>query len=106
MGLLASQLSHPSTSLQRATTVVSSILGNSCADGHFSQASLSAHEGADRELESYLHLHLHLYLLNRGVLITPFHNMVLMSPASTTDDVTLHDRPFAAVDELFAPDES
>jgi hypothetical protein len=52
------------------------------------------------------YLHLHLYLLNRGVLITPFHNMVLMSPASTADDVTLHDRLFAAVDEWFAPDES
>ena len=56
-----------------------------------------AHQGADRQLESYLHL----YLLNRGVLITPFHNMVLMSPASTAADVALHDRLFtAAVDEL------
>ena len=26
---------------------------------------------------------LHLYLLNRGVLITPFHNMMLISPATT-----------------------
>jgi glutamate-1-semialdehyde 2,1-aminomutase len=56
-----------------------------------------AHQGADRQLESYLHL----YLLNRGVLITPFHNMVLMSPTSTAADVALHDRLFtAAVDEL------
>jgi glutamate-1-semialdehyde 2,1-aminomutase len=60
-----------------------------------------AHQGADRPLESYLHL----YLLNRGVLITPFHNMVLISPASTAVDVALHDRLFtAAVDELFAPE--
>jgi glutamate-1-semialdehyde 2,1-aminomutase len=59
-----------------------------------------AHASADRELESYLHL----YLLNRGVLITPFHNMVLMSPATTLDDVYLHDRLFtAAIDELIAP---
>ena len=26
---------------------------------------------------------LHLYLLNRGVLVTPFHNMMLVSPATT-----------------------
>jgi len=59
-----------------------------------------AHLGADRALESYLHL----YLLNRGVLITPFHNMVLLSPASTTADVALHDRLFTqAVDELLGP---
>jgi glutamate-1-semialdehyde 2,1-aminomutase len=59
-----------------------------------------AHQGADRQLEAYLHL----YLQNRGVLITPFHNMVLISPASTAADVALHDRLLTAgVDELFAP---
>jgi glutamate-1-semialdehyde 2,1-aminomutase len=63
----------------------------------------AAHEAVDRELESYLHL----FLLNRGVLITPFHNMVLMSPASTAADVALHDRLFsAAIDELLASDAS
>jgi glutamate-1-semialdehyde 2,1-aminomutase len=61
----------------------------------------AAHAGVDRELDSYLHL----YLLNRGVLMTPFHNMVLISPASTAADVALHDRLFsAAIDELLAPD--
>jgi glutamate-1-semialdehyde 2,1-aminomutase len=59
----------------------------------------AAHAGQDRELETYLHL----YLLNRDVLITPFHNMVLMSPASTRSDVALHEQLFgAAVDELIA----
>jgi glutamate-1-semialdehyde 2,1-aminomutase len=63
----------------------------------------AAHEGVDRELDSYLHL----YLLNRGVLITPFHNMVLISPALTAADVALHDQLFtAAIDELLAPDAS
>jgi glutamate-1-semialdehyde 2,1-aminomutase len=58
----------------------------------------SAHAGADRELESYLHL----YLLNRGVLITPFHNMVLISPATIAADVEQHAQHFtAAVKELF-----
>ena len=35
-----------------------------------------AHAAADPELERYLHLH----ALNRGVLLTPFHNMALMAP--------------------------
>jgi glutamate-1-semialdehyde 2,1-aminomutase len=32
---------------------------------------------------------LHLYLLNRGVLVTPFHNMMLVSPATTRAQVDL-----------------
>jgi glutamate-1-semialdehyde 2,1-aminomutase len=38
---------------------------------------------------------LHLYLLNRGVLITPFHNMALMCPATTEADVDRHTEVFA-----------
>jgi glutamate-1-semialdehyde 2,1-aminomutase len=33
---------------------------------------------------------LHLYLLNRGVLMTPFHMMALMSPATSEADVDAH----------------
>jgi glutamate-1-semialdehyde 2,1-aminomutase len=44
---------------------------------------------------------IHLYALNRGVLLTPFHNMALMSPATTGADVDRHSEVFAAaVDEL------
>ena len=51
----------------------------------------------DEELEEYLHL----YLANRGVLITPFHNMALMCPDTSADDVALHTHLFGqAVDEL------
>jgi glutamate-1-semialdehyde 2,1-aminomutase len=32
---------------------------------------------------------LHLYLLNRGVLVTPFHNMMLVSPATSHAQVDL-----------------
>jgi glutamate-1-semialdehyde 2,1-aminomutase len=39
----------------------------------------------DAELDEYLHL----YLMNRGVLITPFHNMALMCPATTEEQVEL-----------------
>jgi glutamate-1-semialdehyde 2,1-aminomutase len=47
--------------------------------------------GADPELEEYLHL----FLLNRGVLITPFHNMALISPATEAADVDRHTEAFA-----------
>jgi glutamate-1-semialdehyde 2,1-aminomutase len=47
--------------------------------------------GSDPELEEYLHL----FLLNRGVLITPFHNMALMSPATEREDVDRHTEAFA-----------
>jgi glutamate-1-semialdehyde 2,1-aminomutase len=46
---------------------------------------------ADTELEDYLHL----ALLNRGVLITPFHNMALMSPDTTETEVDRHTAAFA-----------
>ena len=45
----------------------------------------------DAELEDALHL----FLLNRGVMITPFHNMALMSPATTAADVDRHTDVFA-----------
>jgi glutamate-1-semialdehyde 2,1-aminomutase len=52
---------------------------------------------SDSELDAYVHL----YLMNRGVLITPFHNMALMCPATTAEDVDRHAEVFAdAVDEL------
>ena len=38
---------------------------------------------------------LHLFLLNRGVLITPFHNMTLCCPGTTADDVDRHGAAFA-----------
>lgn len=44
----------------------------------------------DHELESYLHL----AALNRGVLLTPFHNMALVSPSHTIDDVDRHTHVF------------
>ena len=44
---------------------------------------------------------MHLYALNRGILLTPFHNMALMSPATTEADVDRHTAVFReAVFEL------
>ncbi len=45
----------------------------------------------DFELERLLHL----YALNRGVLLTPFHNMALMCPETTAADIDHHTRIFA-----------
>jgi glutamate-1-semialdehyde 2,1-aminomutase len=52
---------------------------------------------ADPELDEYLHL----YLINRGILMTPFHNMALMCPATTAADADAHTAVFsAAADDL------
>ena len=51
----------------------------------------------DSELERFMHL----YALNRGILLTPFHNMTLMSPATSAADIDQHTEVFtAAVHEL------
>ena len=51
------------------------------------------------ELESYMHL----YALNRGILLTPFHNMALMTPFHGEHDVDLHTSVFTqCVDELMS----
>jgi glutamate-1-semialdehyde 2,1-aminomutase len=44
----------------------------------------------DAELDRYMHL----AALNRGVLMTPFHNMALMCPATSAPDVDLHTQVF------------
>ena len=53
--------------------------------------------GQDGELDPFIHL----YLLNRGILMTPFHNMALMSPSTSEEDADRHTEVFAAAaDEL------
>ncbi|NTU55618.1 MAG: aspartate aminotransferase family protein [Anaerolineales bacterium] len=52
----------------------------------------------DHELDRYMHL----FALNRGILMTPFHNMALISPETTREDVDYHTRVFReAVQSLF-----
>lgn len=52
---------------------------------------------ADPDLDEYLHL----YLVNRGILLTPFHNMALMCPDTSFADAEAHAAVFAdAADEL------
>jgi glutamate-1-semialdehyde 2,1-aminomutase len=45
----------------------------------------------DAELDRLVHL----YALNRGVLLTPFHTMALMSPSTRSADVDLHTKVFS-----------
>src|SRR3990170_1040632 len=47
-----------------------------------------ADAGKDSELDALIHL----YALNRGILLTPFHNMALISPYTTRRDVDRHTR--------------
>ena len=49
-----------------------------------------AHDAMDFELERFMHL----YAMNRGILLTPFHNMALMSPVTAKEDVDHHTRVF------------
>jgi glutamate-1-semialdehyde aminotransferase len=49
-----------------------------------------AADADDFELQQYLHLH----AINRGVLMTPFHNMALISPETTLEDVKRHTEHF------------
>ncbi len=52
---------------------------------------------ADRILDGELEHIVHLFLLNRGLLITPFHNMILVCPDTRVTDV---DRLVQAVDQF------
>jgi glutamate-1-semialdehyde 2,1-aminomutase len=40
---------------------------------------------------------MHLYMLNRGILFTPFHMMALISPATTAEQVDVHTEHFGEI---------
>jgi glutamate-1-semialdehyde 2,1-aminomutase len=61
------------------------------------KSGAQAHDAMDFELERFMHL----YAMNRGILLTPFHNMALMSPQTEAEDVDRHTKLFReAVKEL------
>jgi glutamate-1-semialdehyde 2,1-aminomutase len=77
-------------------------LGARCEYRFASPAPTNGGDAA-RSSDPLLDEYLHLYLLNRGVLLTPFHNMALMCPATTLHDVAKHQVVFdAALDELLS----
>lgn len=49
-----------------------------------------AADAMDAELDRYMHL----AALNRGILMTPFHNMALISPQTTEADIDTHTQVF------------
>ena len=49
-----------------------------------------AFAATDGELDRYMHL----FSLNRGILMTPFHNMALISPATDEKDIDYHTKVF------------
>src|SRR6266498_4244310 len=49
-----------------------------------------AHTAIDHQLDRYMHL----FALNRGILLTPFHNMALISAETTQADVDYHTKVF------------
>ena len=64
------------------------------AEYWFSESPVNGAQAAsmvDHELEEYFHLS----ALNRGILLTPFHNMALMCPAHTERDVATHTAAFS-----------
>jgi glutamate-1-semialdehyde 2,1-aminomutase len=59
----------------------------------------AAAAAVDAELDAFMHL----WALNRGVLLTPFHNMALLCPHHRAEDVDRHTAVFrAAVEALVA----
>ena len=57
-----------------------------------------ANAAVDSELDRYMHL----WALNRGILMTPFHNMALIAADTTEADVDYHTQVFReAVKALF-----
>jgi glutamate-1-semialdehyde 2,1-aminomutase len=58
----------------------------------------AAAAAVDDELDAFMHL----WAMNRGILLTPFHNMALMSPQHTMADVDAHTAVFAAAVEALS----
>lgn len=52
----------------------------------------------DDDIEEFIHL----FFLNRGILLSPFHNMALVSPYSTQADVQTYLGVFGEVTSLLA----
>ena len=54
-------------------------------------------------IDADLDLYMHLFALNRGILMTPFHNMALICPATTKGDIDRHTIVFQeAVESLLS----
>jgi glutamate-1-semialdehyde 2,1-aminomutase len=103
--LLEEDFTHTIPLATRWTTGVAEAIAAAGLDWHVQQLGCRAEywfcppprNGAqaaaaiDAELDAFMHL----YALNRGILLTPFHNMALISPFHTVADVDTHTEVFA-----------
>jgi glutamate-1-semialdehyde 2,1-aminomutase len=64
------------------------------AEYRFTSPAPRSGGAAARAEDDQLNTYFHLFLANRGVLITPFHNMALMCPDTTAADVDRHTEVF------------
>ena len=70
--------------------VMSATLAVRLGNGYGVSNGAQAAAAIDEDLDGFMHL----WALNRGILLTPFHNMALFSPHHTEADVDLHTRVF------------
>ena len=77
----------------RGTSRASAAGSSTCSGASGPVTGSDAAAGGDHLLDRLIHL----YALNRGILLTPFHNMALMSPATTEEDVDLHTAVFGEI---------
>ena len=84
----ASPASSPSTACPG--TCSGSAAARSTGSARRPRDGAAAAAAVDEDLEGFLHL----WCLNRGVLLTPFHNMALFSPHHTEADVDRHTEVF------------
>jgi glutamate-1-semialdehyde 2,1-aminomutase len=57
---------------------------------HRPKSGTEAATSADGDLDRYMHI----YTINRGILMTPFHNMALIAPTTTEEDIDNHTKLF------------
>jgi glutamate-1-semialdehyde 2,1-aminomutase len=90
---------------ERWTTGVQEVISSSALPWHVDRLGARAEYwfgprprsggGAAAANDPKLSRFMHLYALNRGILLTPFHNMALMCPATTKQDVDFHTDVFS-----------
>jgi glutamate-1-semialdehyde 2,1-aminomutase len=112
--MTADAYTHMNTIASRLCDGLEAVIARHCLDWHVSRVGARVELGFGAQpprtareslaaSDPALERTLHLYLLNRGVLVTPFHNMMLASPATRDQDVDrLVDAVDACVDELGA----
>jgi glutamate-1-semialdehyde 2,1-aminomutase len=67
------------------------------AEYRFARPAPTTGEASAAAADDQLDAHMHLAMVNRGILMTPFHNMALMCPETSREDVARHTEIFREV---------